>query len=331
MSTIDAVLKSVGEKNDINIDKVTVVGAGEVGMATAMSILCQGIASEVALVDMVEDRLMGQLKDIQQGIMFLNAKVSASVDYAVTAGSKVCVITAGVRQKDKETRLELVQRNTDVLKVIVPNIVKYCPDCVIIIITNPCDILAWVTWKLSGFPAGRIIGSGTTLDSARFRFLISEKLGVNPGSVHANIIAEHGESCVPLWSTINVGGARLRDRNPKIATENDPENWLDLFQNVIKSGYTVRTLKGFTNWAIGLSVAGLVKSILKNDNKVYPVSTLAKGMCGIDQEVFLSLPCCLGRNGVTQVIEVKLADEERRLLKTSADKLKEVIDGVSLT
>ncbi|KAF7265284.1 hypothetical protein GWI33_021277 [Rhynchophorus ferrugineus] len=330
MSTKDTLMHVVADHCDAAIDKVTVVGTGDVGMACAFSILAQGISSDVALIDMNENKLTGEKLDLQHGCLFLSARISAGADYAVTANSKVCIITAGVRQKEGESRLDLVQRNADVLKNIVPNLVKYSPDTILIVVTNPCDIMAWVTWKISGLPKNKVMASGTTLDSSRFRFFISEKLGVSPDSVHAWIIGEHGDSSVAVWSGVNVAGVRLKDINPKIGSDSDPENWKNIHKQVIQSAYEVIKLKGFTNWAIGLSTASIVKSILRNSNKVMPVSTCIKGVCGIENEVFLSLPCTVGRNGVTDIVELTLSEEERCYLKFSAARMMEIAAGVKL-
>lgn len=330
MSTKDKLMSVIGDVCDTNIDKVTVVGTGDVGMACVFSILAQGISSDVAMIDLNENKMMGELLDLQHGSIFLQAKISAGKgnDYSVTAGSKVCVITAGVRQKEGESRLDLVQRNTEVLKGIVPNLVKYSPDTILIVVSNPADILTYVAWKLSGLPKNRVIGSGTNLDSARFRFYIAERLGVTPESVHALILGEHGDSSVAVWSGVNVAGVKLRDINPAIGTDNDPENWKNIHKQVVESAYEVIKLKGFTNWAIGLSVANLTKSILRNLNKVHPVSTNIKGMCGIEHEIFLSLPCTLGRSGITSIIDPNLAEDERCYMKFSAAKMVEVASGI---
>ncbi|VEN56032.1 unnamed protein product [Callosobruchus maculatus] len=180
-------------------DKVTVVGTGAVGMACAFSILSQSISNNLVLIGQDEDKLEGEMMDLQHGSLFLqDPTIKASTDYAMSAGSRVCVITAGVRQDKGETRIDLLQRNADLLKVIVPKIVKYSPDSVLIIVTNPCDVLSYVAWKVSGLPMTRIIGSGTNLDTSRFRFLIADRLNIAPASVHAWIIGEHGDSSVAV-------------------------------------------------------------------------------------------------------------------------------------
>lgn len=289
---------------------------------------------------MVEDKLKGEMLDLQHGSSFLrNAKINASTDYSITANSSVCIVTAGARQKEGETRLDLVQRNTDIFKKIIPELVKYSPNTILLIVSNPVDILTYVAWKLSGLPKNQVIGSGTNLDSARFRFLLSEKLKVAPTSCHGWMIGEHGDTCgtlirvyfkidfsliydwsvvrdkgtreieslsrkicliareprveractrslvsnlryvytfcsVPVWSGVNIAGVRLRDLDETVGTEDDKENWNEIYKKVIGSAYEVIKLKGYTSWAIGLSAAQIVSSILRNSQQVHAVATL---------------------------------------------------------
>lgn len=186
----------------------------------------------------------------------------------------MCVVTAGVRQRIGESRLDLVQRNTDIFKGIIPKLVEYSPNTVLLIVSNPVDILTYVAWKLSGLPKNRVIGSGTNLDSSRFRFLMSQRLGVAPTSCHGWIIGEHGDSSVPVWSGVNIAGVRLREINPSVGLPNDNENWIELHKKVVESAYEVIQLKGYTSWAIGLSVASLASALLRNTHNVHAVSTL---------------------------------------------------------
>ncbi|XP_016134056.1 L-lactate dehydrogenase B-A chain-like [Sinocyclocheilus grahami] len=303
-------------------NKVTIVGVGQVGMACAVSILLRELADELALVDVVEDRLKGEMLDLQHGSLFLKTpKIVADKDYSVTANSRFVVVTAGVRQQEGESRLNLVQRNVNIFKHIIPQIVKYSPDCTLIVVSNPVDVLTYVTWKLSGLPKHRVIGSGTNLDSARFRYIMAEKLGIHSSSFNGYILGEHGDSSVPVWSGANVAGVSLQKLNPDIGTDKDSENWKEAHKMVVDSAYEVIRLKGYTNWAIGLSVADLTETLVKNLNRVHPVSTMVKGMYGIGEEVYLSLPCVLNSSGVGSVINMTLTDEEIAQLKKSADTL----------
>uniref|UniRef100_A0A7N9D5U0 L-lactate dehydrogenase n=1 Tax=Macaca fascicularis TaxID=9541 RepID=A0A7N9D5U0_MACFA len=195
------------EEATVPNNKITVVGVGQVGMACAISILGKSLADELALVDVLEDKLKGEMMDLQHGIV---------------------VVTAGVRQQEGESRLNLVQRNVNVFKFIIPQIVKYSPDCIIIVVSNPVDILTYVTWKLSGLPKHRVIGSGCNLDSARFIYLMAEKLGIHPSSCHGWILGEHGDSSVAVWSGVNVAGVSLQELNPEMGTDNDSENWKEV-------------------------------------------------------------------------------------------------------
>ncbi|KAJ8261976.1 hypothetical protein GJAV_G00160660 [Gymnothorax javanicus] len=303
-------------------NKVTVVGVGQVGMACAVSILLREMADELALVDVIEDKLKGEMMDLQHGSLFLKTpKIIADKDYSVTANSRIVVVTAGVRQQEGESRLNLVQRNVNIFKHIIPQIVKYSPNCILIVVSNPVDVLTYVTWKLSGLPKHRVIGSGTNLDSARFRFLMAEKLGIHSTSFNGWILGEHGDSSVPVWSGANVAGVNLQKLNPDIGTDADKENWKEAHKMVVDSAYEVIRLKGYTNWAIGLSVADLAESLIKNLNRIHPVSTMVKGMYGISDEVYLSLPCVLNNGGVSSVINMTLTDEEIAQLRKSADTL----------
>ncbi|XP_071446464.1 L-lactate dehydrogenase [Hetaerina americana] len=325
MTSETKLLTQVAEPAPQSGSKVTVVGVGQVGMACAFSILTQNIASEIALVDVMADKLKGEMMDLQHGLTFLkNIKVTAGTDYSVSAGSRICIVTAGARQKEGESRLNLVQRNTDIFKGIIPNLVKHSPDTILLIVSNPVDVLTYVAWKLSGLPKNRVIGSGTNLDSSRFRFLLSERFGVAPSSCHGWIIGEHGDTSVPIWSGVNVAGVRLREVNPKAGKDDDPESWKKLHHQVVQSAYEVIKLKGYTSWAIGLSVATLAQAIIRNSTGVFAVSTHVKGYHGIENDIFISVPSVLGSNGVSHVVNMNFTSEETAQLLKSAETLHDV-------
>ncbi|XP_059970795.1 L-lactate dehydrogenase A-like 6B isoform X2 [Mesoplodon densirostris] len=198
------------------------------------------------------------------------------------------------------------------------------PRCKLIVVSNPVDILTYVAWKLSEFPQNRIIGSGCNLDTARFRFLIGHRLGIHSESCHGWILGERGDSSVPVWSGVNIAGVPLKDRSIDTGTDKDPEQWENVHRDAVASAYEVIKLKGYTSWAIGLSVADLTESIVKNLRRVHPVSTRIKGLYGINEEVFLSVPCILGGSGITNLIKVKLAPGEEARLQKSAKTLWEI-------
>ncbi|XP_016074938.1 PREDICTED: L-lactate dehydrogenase C chain [Miniopterus natalensis] len=323
MATVkEQLIGNLVREERLSQQKITIVGVGAVGMACAITLLMKGLADELALVDVLEDKLKGELMDLQHGsLFFTTSKIVAGKDFHVSANSKLIVVTAGARQQEGESRLSLVQRNVNVMKSIIPPLVHHSPDCKILIVSNPVDILTYVVWKLSGLPVTRVIGSGCNLDSARFRYLIGEKLGVHPSSCHGWIIGEHGDSSVPLWSGVNVAGVALRTLNPNLGTHSDKEQWKSVHQQVVESAYEIIRLKGYTSWAIGLSVTDLVGSILKNLRRVHSVSTMVKGLYGIKEEIFLSIPCILGQSGVSDVVKVTLNSEEEAFLKKSANGL----------
>jgi len=325
----DLLLTKVSEEGKTGSCKVTVVGVGQVGMAAAFAMMTQHVVSELALVDVMEDKLRGEMLDLQHGQAFLKTvKVVAGSDYAITEGSKICVVTAGARQNPGESRLSLVQRNVEIFKHIIPKLVKYNPNTILLIVSNPVDILTYVAWKLSGLPKHRVIGSGTMLDSSRFRFEISERLHIAPSSCHGYIVGEHGDSSVAVWSAVNVAGTKLKDLLPLMGEPNDPENWEQVHKNVVEGAYEVIRLKGYTSWAIGIMVSTLCNAILKNQRMVYTLTTLVKGCHNIEEEVFLSLPVVVGESGITAILRQTLTATEETKLKSSAKTLREVIDGI---
>ncbi|KAI5734036.1 hypothetical protein M8J77_001717 [Diaphorina citri] len=331
MATVERLLSQVALSGDIKDHKVTVVGVGQVGMACAFSILTQNISSHICLIDVDENKTKGEMLDLQHGSPFLKSpKIEAGTDYALSEGSRIVIVTAGVRQREGESRLSLVERNVNIFKGIIPNIVKYSPQCTLLIVSNPVDILTYVSWKLSGFPKNRVIGSGTNLDSMRFRVLLAQKLGLSPESVYGFIIGEHGDSSVPVWSGVNVAGVNLREVNPAIGTEGDTEEFGKLHTDVVNSAYEIIRLKGYTSWAIGLSIASLTYTLLNNTNKIHAISTLIQGHHGIEEEVFLSLPCVMADNGVTHIVNQPLTQEEIEKLKKSAQAISETQSNLKL-
>ncbi|XP_007885903.1 L-lactate dehydrogenase A chain [Callorhinchus milii] len=295
--------------------KLSIVGAGQVGMACALSILQQHFSDELALVDIIPQKLREEYLDLLQGSLFLKSKIVADTDYAVTANSKLCIITAGVRQKDG--LIAQLQRNLESFKTIIPNLVKHSPDAILLIVSSPVDIMSYVAWKLSGFPFSRIIGIGTHLDSALYRFLLGQKLQINPTSIHAYLIGEHGDSSVAIWNSANVAGILLADINLSQASSEGPA----IHKLVIDSGNEITSLKGCASWATAIAVTNISQAIMKNLRTINLVSTFAKDQHGITQDVFLSLPCILGSGGVCGVLKQILQDEEKAKLNSSANDL----------
>lgn len=305
--------------------KISVVGTGNVGMAIAQTILTQDLADEIALVDVNPDKLRGEMLDLQHAAAFLpRTTILASVDYSITASSDLCIVTAGARQNPGESRLNLLQRNVVLFSNIIPPLARHSPDAILLIVSNPVDALTYVAWKLSGFHPNRVIGSGTNLDSSRFRFLIADHLDVNAQDVQAYIVGEHGDSSVALWSSISVGGVPVLSFLERQQIPVEKETLEQIHKQVVDGAYEVISLKGYTSWAIGYSVASLARTILRDQRRIHPVSVLAKGFHGIDGDVFLSLPAQLGHGGVLAVTNVHLTGEETQKLRHSAKTILEV-------
>ncbi|CEM22579.1 unnamed protein product [Vitrella brassicaformis CCMP3155] len=307
-------------------DKVTIVGAGQVGMACAFAIVSQGFSHHLALVDMYEDKVKGEAWDLEHASAFMRGglKIEASSSYDITHSSSVCVVTAGARQREGESRLDLLQRNVQIFKNVIPKLVEESPDTVLLIVSNPVDILTWVAWKISGLPKERVIGSGTNLDSSRLRTFMSQRLGVAAVNCHGYIIGEHGDSSVAVWSSMTACGVRLRDLNPKAGMEDDPENWEDLHQRVINGAYDVIKAKGYTSWAIGMSVSWIVRNLLRNERVTHVLSVHAQNLHGIKEDMYLALPAIAGPTGVQKIISLQLTPEEEAQLQKSASTLWEV-------
>lgn len=321
---VSSLMQEITPAKSLPHNKITIVGVGQVGMACAYSILQQHIASELCLIDCVKDKLKGELMDLQHGLAFTRpCTIKADTEYNISAGSKVCVITAGCRQREGETRLSLVQRNVEIFKGIIPKLVHYSPDTIFVVVSNPVDILTYVTWKLSGLPKERVFGSGTNLDSARFRFLLSEQLNIAPSSCHGWIIGEHGDSSVAVWSGVNVAGVTLNTASVK-------EMEKLIHRKVVESAYEIISLKGYTSWAIGLSVASIVHAIMHNSRNIFALSTNVNGIHGIKNDIYLSLPCVIGANGLTHVIKQSLNQEEIAQLQKSAIQLFNIQNDLSL-
>ncbi|CAL2032935.1 unnamed protein product [Caenorhabditis brenneri] len=312
-STIEEVFAEIAPAVDNSHGKVTVVGVGQVGMACAYSILQQNIATELCLLDKKEKqlKLKGEMMDLQHGLAFTrHCTVKADTDYSITAGSKLCVVTAGARQREEEETLLLLRRNVKNLEEIIPQLVKYSPDTCILVVSNPVDVLTYVTWRLSGLPRERVFGSGTNLDSARFRFLLSEKLNIAPSSCHGWIIGEHGDSSVAVWSGVNVAGVTLHDVKPDIGEKTDNEHWeAEIHKKVVDSAYEIIKLKGYTS----------------NSRNVFALSTNVKGFHGINDNVYLSLPVVLGSAGLTHVVKQHLTEAEVKKFQSSAEKQMKLI------
>ncbi len=309
---------------NINSVRVVVIGAGNVGATFAYALLLSGLASEIVLIDANLEKAKGEAMDINHAVPLSHpARVWAGT-YEDCAGAALTVITAGSAQKPGETRLNLTQRNTSILKQIVPQIIRHNPGGIILVATNPVDILTYATWKISGLPAQRVIGSGTILDTARFRYLLSQHYGVDARSIHAYIIGEHGDSEVPVWSLANIAGMRLSDFCAANGYECSQEIQTAIFHQTRDAAYEIISRKGATFYAIASGLTRIVEAILRNQKTVLTISSHIEDAYGL-KDVYLSLPAVLDAGGVERVLNLDLDETELSGLRQSADVLRGII------
>lgn len=300
--------------------KVSIVGCGNVGMTAAYSMLHHGGIDELLLVGRDREKLIGEELDLEHGMSFLHpVKVRSTDDYKDIAGSDVIVITAGAAQKPGETRLELTAKNSRIIEDIMLEIVKYAPGAIVLIVSNPVDVLTYRAYRVAGWPKGRIFGSGTTLDTARFRFHLSEFLKVHPKSIHAYILGEHGDNSFPALSGATVGGQPL-----SAFPEFSEDKARKAYELARTAAYKIIASKGSTFYAIGVVISHIVSAILNNSRSVLPVSIPLHNYFGISG-IALSVPCIVGREGVTQTLQTKLNWEEKQQLEKAAKTLKQYL------
>lgn len=300
--------------------RIVVIGVGSVGSTTAYTLLLRGRMEELVLIDSNQKKAIGDALDMNHGLPFVGrAKVWAGT-YEDCRDADIIIITAGAAQKPGENRIDLLKRNVTIFESITTEVLKYNTDGILLIASNPVDVMSYFTWKRSGWPARRIIGSGTLLDSARFRYLISEQLEIDSRSVHAHIIGEHGDSELPVWSLANIAGTALT------LSEKQKES---VFTNTRDAAYQIIEAKGSTYYAIALALDRICTAILRNEAAVLNVSTLLTGYYGIS-DVYLGVPCIVDRNGIRDTLPLAINETEKELLHASANKLKGVIHSISI-
>ncbi|XP_062917778.1 L-lactate dehydrogenase B chain-like [Mobula hypostoma] len=318
MSLQENLMKQVAPLTSVKpSSKISIVGTGRVGMSCAICILEKSLADELVLVDKMANRVKGEAMDLLHGSVFLKSKITSATDYKATQDSKICIICVSEVAKDGKPDKCLLEKNIAIFKEIIPQVAKHSPNAILLIVTQPVDLLTYVAWKLSGFPKSCVIGTGTNLDTARLRYLLGEKLKINPVNVHAYIIGEQGHRSVAVWSNTNVAGINLSS----LVGGNSKQDVNEIHKMVIESANEVIKLKGCISWAIGLSVVNIVNSICGNLKNIQLVSTNAKDEHKIKADVFLSLPCLLGAKGVCGIIQQKLEEDEAKKLRCNVEHL----------
>jgi L-lactate dehydrogenase len=307
-----------------------VVGTGNVGSTFAYALLLSGLAAEIVLIDVNHAKAEGEAMDLNHAVPFAHPTRIWAGSYADTAGAVVTVIAAGVGQKPGETRLDLLRRNAQVFREVVPPIAQHNPEGIVLIATNPVDVLTYAAWKISGLPAQHVIGSGTILDTLRFRYLLSQHFGVDPRSVHAYIIGEHGDSEVPVWSLANIAGMRLPVFCAASGLPQDDAAMQEIFRCTRDAAYEIIQRKGATYYAVAAGLMRIVEAILRDQNTVLSVSSIVDNYLGIT-DVCLSLPTILHRGGVERILRLELNEKEIAGLQHSAEVLKKTIAQLQLT
>lgn len=312
---------------EVNPRKAAVIGCGFVGSATAFTLMQSRLFSELVLLDVNMEKADGEAKDIAHGIPFAGQMKIYAGTYDDAADAAIIIITAGANQKPGETRLDLVQKNTAIYQSIIPEIVKRDFGGILLIVSNPVDILTYVALKLSGLPENRVLGSGTVLDTARLKYALGEHLGVDSRSVHSFIIGEHGDSEIAAWSSTNVSGIPLNDFCEMRGHFNHDAAMDAIAEKVKNSAYEIISKKQATYYGIAMSVKRICECIVRNERSILPVSAMMHGEYGIE-DITLSMPAIVGIGGVETHVPISLSEEEAEKLVESAKKLKEVAKGL---
>ena len=324
---VAVVLRKDKSMSEVNDRKVAIIGCGFVGSSSAFALMQSGLFSEMVLIDADVNRAEGEALDISHGLPFAKPMKIYAGGYEDIADAAIVIVTAGAGQKPGETRLDLVKKNVEIFKSIIPEIAKQDFKGILLIVANPVDILTYVSAKLSKLPQGRVFGSGTVLASARLKYLLGEHLDVDNRSVHAFIIGEHGDSEIAAWSSANVSGIPLNDFCEMRGYFKHEESMKKILEEVKNSAYEIIEKKRATYYGIAMSVRRICEAIIRDERSILPVSSIQKGEYGIEN-VALSIPAIVGREGVEKVVPIKLSDTEKKELMKSAETLKNVLGTV---
>ncbi|RLK63625.1 L-lactate dehydrogenase [Atopobacter sp. AH10] len=308
---------------NIKNKKIILVGDGAVGSSYAYALVLQNIGQELGIIDIAKEKTEGDALDLSHALAFNSPKKIYAADYADCKDAEVVCITAGAPQKPGETRLDLVNKNIRIFKGVIKQIMDSGFDGILLIAANPVDILTYAAWKFSGLPKERVIGSGTSLDSARFRQTLAEELDVDARNVHGYILGEHGDTEFPVWSHANVGGLQIYEwvkNHPEI----NEQRMVELFFEVRDAAYTIIEKKGATFYGIGATLARITRAILDDENAILPLSVYLNGEYG-ESDIFIGVPAVIGNSGIKRVIEIPLNDSEQAKMKESAATLKGVL------
>lgn len=307
-----------------NIRKCAIIGCGNVGATTAYSLVLDRTFSEIVLIDINSKKAAGEAADLNHGLPFIAPMSIYAGDYSDLSDASIIIITAGANQRPGQSRTDLVRENVKIFSTIVENIIKYNTDAILLVVTNPVDILTYVTWKQSGFPADRVIGSGTVLDTARLKYLAGQYLEVDNRNIHSFIIGEHGDSELAVWSCATVSGIPLKEFCRSSCLNCGMEKLHEMYNDVKNSAYDIIEAKGATYYAIAEAVRRIVDAIVHDEDSVLPVSSLINDHYGLN-DVCLGVPSVVGRTGIKRILDLPLDEAEYKALHESASKMKEII------
>lgn len=311
----------------MNIQKCGIIGCGNVGATIAYTLVESGLFNEMVLIDLNKEKAQGEALDIAHGIPFTVPSEIYAGDYEDLQDAYLVIVTAGANQLPGETRLDIASKNVKVMRNIIPQIVKYNTECIILMVTNPVDILTTLTLDISGFPANRVIGSGTVLDTARLKYLLGKEFNLDYRNVHAWVIGEHGDSELAVWSSATAAGIPVEEYCNQHNKENSRQCLEEIYKEVRNSAYEIINRKGATFYAVAMGVRRIAEALVRDEHSVLTVSTLVKDSYELGH-ICLGLPSVLGRKGVEDQIMISLNSEEEEQLRQSAKQLKQVYEQV---
>ncbi len=311
-------------------NKVVIVGTGFVGMSYAYALLNQGTIEELSLIDIDKDKAEGEAMDLNHGLAFAPRKMTIKAgDYSECEDAGLVVITAGVNQKPGESRINLLNRNARIIRTVVKNIMESSFKGILLVASNPVDILAYVAWKASGLPPSRVFGSGTSLDTARLRYEISRYIGIDSRNVHAYILGEHGDSEFVCWSKAYVGAKPIEDVIGSM-NEINFSDLDDIYKNVRDAAQEIIKRKKATYYGVGMALVRITAAIFNNENRIMPVSVYNEGVYDCAGDIYIGLPAVINKDGIYHVVHMKLSEDEKQKLKDSSDILQDFLNEMDL-
>ena len=311
-------------------NRVVIIGTGFVGMSYAYALVNQGTLEEIILIDVDQKKAEGEAMDLNHGLAFAPRKMLIRAgSYADCKDAKLVVITAGVNQKEGETRIDLLNRNANIMKSVVGDVMASGFDGIILVATNPVDILSYVAWKASGLPSNRVIGSGTLLDTARLRYEISQYINIDVRNIHAYILGEHGDTEFVCWSNAYIGVKPIKDVIDSLPNHIKFSDLDKIYLDVKNAAYEIIKRKRATYYGIGMALVRITKAIFNNENRIMPISVYNDDTYDIDN-LYIGLPAVINKDGIDHVIKLNLNDNETKALKHSAQTLKHIIDEMNI-